>query len=127
MPRWHSYVRKYPSKRLITPHIPRPAPSAITSDCIASTAELKKAIDCCRKYFLFCINPLYGHPKIPVSPFPFFYLNPNKKSAHKDVKRRGAALMGGKNPLTLLLSAADMKLLVLLIYKTAASEWMLPF
>ena len=72
-------------------------------------------------------RPLCRHPKTPVSPFLFFYLIPNKKSAHKDERRKGAALMGGKNPLTLLLSAADMKLLVILIYKTAALEWMLPF
>jgi len=77
--------------------------------------------------FYFCINSLCRHPKIPVSPFLFFYLNPNKKSAHKDVKRKGAALMGGKNPITPILSAAGMRLLILLIYKTAASELMLSF
>ena len=34
----------YPSIRLITPQIPSPAPSAVTSVCNTSTAELKKAI-----------------------------------------------------------------------------------
>jgi len=36
-------------------------------------------------------------------------LNPNKKSAHKDVKRRGAALMGGILFFIPILSAAGMR------------------
>ena len=77
--------------------------------------------------FLFYINSLCRYSKTPVSPFLFFYLISNKKSAHKGVKRKGSALMGGKNPLNLILSAADIRLLILLICKTAASELMLPF
>ena len=34
----------YPSKRLIAPQMPRPAPRAMTSVCRTSTAELKNAI-----------------------------------------------------------------------------------
>ena len=60
----------YPSSRFITPHIPRPAPSAMTSVWRTSTAELKKAIQHPPEPF-YKISEVQagGGIQVPVSPF----------------------------------------------------------
>ena len=51
----------YPSKRLITPQMPKPAPSAITRVCNTSIAELKNSIKLLSAANAAC--PIKGHKK----------------------------------------------------------------
>ena len=48
-----SYRLPYPSSRLMTPQIPRPAPRAMTKVCKTSTALLKKSIFYVPESFLY--------------------------------------------------------------------------